>query len=97
MVIEDSEGASIMKYLGLTPGMLGLCSAMLTIMSWQTTLIDSEFHFYRPRIQGDIQARNKGSLLAIADRPVMLFGMEGPQICGKMFCNPEDGVYKGMM
>jgi predicted membrane GTPase involved in stress response len=94
MVIEDGEGASIVKYLGLTPGMLGLRSAMLTT-SWQTTLIDSEFHFNRPRIQGDIQARDKGSLLAIADRPVMLFGTDGAQLCGKMFCNPGDGVYKG--
>jgi predicted membrane GTPase involved in stress response len=64
--------------------MLGLRSAMLTT-SWQTALTDSVFHFYRPRIEGDIQARDKGSLLAVADRHVMLFGMEGAQIRGQMF------------
>jgi hypothetical protein len=46
---------SIEKYLGLTPGMLGLCSGAMLTTSWQTALIDSLFHFYRPRIQGDIQ------------------------------------------
>jgi predicted membrane GTPase involved in stress response len=28
VVIEDGKGRSIMKYLGLTPGILCLCSAM---------------------------------------------------------------------
>jgi GTP-binding protein len=96
MGIEEGEGMSIVKYLVPTRGMLGLRSAMLTT-SRGTALIDSVFDSYRPRIQGDIQARDKGSLLAFADGPVTSFGMEGAQTRGKLFCSPADDVYKGMM
>lgn len=96
MGIEEGEGMSIVKYLVPTRGMLGLRSALLTA-SRGTALIDSVFDSYRPRIQGDIQARDKGSLLAFADGAVTSFGLEGAQDRGKMFASPGDDVYKGMI
>lgn len=96
MGIEEGEGMSIVKYLVPTRGMLGLRSAMLTA-SRGTALIDSVFDSYRPKILGDIQARDKGSLLAFSDGPVTSFGMESAQERGKLFCSPAEEVYKGMM
>lgn len=96
MGIEEGEGMSIVKYLVPTRGMLGLRSALLTA-SKGTALIDSVFDSYRPRIQGEIQGRDKGSLLAFADGTVTSFGLEGAQDRGKLFASPGDDVYKGMM
>lgn len=96
MGIEEGEGMSVVKYLVPTRGMLGLRSAMLTA-SRGTAIIDSIFDSYRPRITGDIQARDKGSLLAFQDGPVTSFGCESAQDRGKLFCKAGDEVYKGMI
>ena len=98
MGIEEGEGMSVVNYLVPTRGMLGLRSALLTA-SRGTAIIDSVFDSYRSRIPGDIQARDKGSLLAFADGVVTSFGLEGAQDRGKMFAcaSPGDEVYKGMI
>jgi len=96
MGIEGDEGMSIIKYLVPTRGMLGLRSAMLTA-SRGTAIIDSVFDSYKPSIKGDIQARDKGSLLAFAEGTVTSFGMEGAQTRGKLFADSGDDVYKGMI
>lgn len=96
MGIEEGEGMSVVKYLVPTRGMLGLRSAMLTA-SRGTAIIDSVFDSYRPRITGDIQARDKGSLLAFQDGVVTSFGCEGAQDRGKLMCKAGDDVYKGMI
>ncbi len=96
MGLEEGEGLSVVKYLVPTRGMLGIRSALLS-STRGTALIDSVFDSYRPRIQGDIQARDKGSLLAFADGPTTTFGIEGAQNRGQMFVKPGDDVYKGMM
>merc|ERR1712003_525376 len=79
-----------------TRGMLGLRSSLMTATRG-TAIIDSVFDSYRPRIQGDIQGRDKGSLLAFADGPTTSFGIEGAQSRGKMFVAPGEDVYKGMI
>merc|ERR1712127_211023 len=94
MGIEGDEGMSIVKYLVPTRGMLGLRSSMLTA-SRGTAIIDSVFDSYRPCIKGDIQGRDKGSLLAFSDGTVTSFGMEGAQDRGKLMVHPNDDVYKG--
>jgi GTP-binding protein len=96
MGLEEGMGMSVVKYLVPTRGMLGLRSALLS-STRGTALIDSVFDSYRPRISGDIQARDKGSLLAFADGPATTFGIEGAQNRGQMFINVGDDVYKGMM
>jgi GTP-binding protein len=96
MGIEGDEGMSIVKYLVPTRGMLGLRSAMLTA-SRGTAIIDSVFDSYRATIKGEIQARDKGSLLSFADGTVTSFGMEGAQTRGKLMSGTGDDVYKGMI
>lgn len=66
MGLEEGEGFNVIKYLVPTRGMLGLRSALLTATRG-TAIIDSVFDSYRPKIPGDIQGRDKGSLLAFAD------------------------------
>jgi len=96
MGIEGDEGMSVIKYLVPTRGMLGLRSSMLTA-SRGTAIIDSVFDSYRPCIKGEIQGRDKGSLLAFSDGTVTSFGMEGAQDRGKLMVHPNDDVYKGMI
>mmetsp|Transcript_16394 Transcript_16394/g.40040 ORF Transcript_16394/g.40040 Transcript_16394/m.40040 type:complete len:670 (+) Transcript_16394:121-2130(+) len=96
MGLEEGEGLSVVKYLVPTRGMLGLRSALLS-STRGTALIDSVFDSYRPKIQGEIQGRDKGSLLAFADGTASTFGIEGAQTRGKMFVKVSDDVYKGMI
>merc|ERR1712232_984355 len=60
-------------------------------------IIDSVFDSYRPKISDEIQARDKGSLLAFADGGATTFGIEAAQNRGKMFVEVGDDVYKGMI
>jgi GTP-binding protein len=76
--------------------MLGLRSSLLTATRG-TAIIDSVFDSYRPKIQGEIQGRDKGSLLAYSDGSASTFGIEGAQARGNMFVKPGDDVYNGMM
>jgi GTP-binding protein len=76
--------------------MLGLRSSLLSATRG-TAIIDSVFDSYRPKITGEIQGRDKGSLLAFADGGATTFGIEGAQTRGKMFVKVGDAVYKGMM
>jgi len=94
MGLED--GMSVVKYLVPTRGMLGLRSNLLSATRG-TVIIDSVFDSYRPKIAGDILTRDRGSLLAFADGVVTTFGLEGAQDRGKLFANPGDDVYKGMI
>mmetsp|Transcript_4887 Transcript_4887/g.7413 ORF Transcript_4887/g.7413 Transcript_4887/m.7413 type:complete len:681 (-) Transcript_4887:189-2231(-) len=96
MGLEEGEGLSVIKYLVPTRGMLGLRSAALTATRG-TVILDSVFDSYRPKIAGEIQGRDKGSLLAFADGTVTSFGIEGAQDRGKLFMKPGDDVYKGMI
>eukprot|EP00522_Entomoneis_paludosa_P018890 CAMPEP_0172441376 /NCGR_PEP_ID=MMETSP1065-20121228/1911_1 /TAXON_ID=265537 /ORGANISM="Amphiprora paludosa, Strain CCMP125" /LENGTH=651 /DNA_ID=CAMNT_0013190713 /DNA_START=106 /DNA_END=2061 /DNA_ORIENTATION=- len=96
MGLEEGEGMSIVKYLVPTRGMLGLKSSLLTATRG-TAIIDSVFDSYRPKIAEAIQARDKGSLLAFADGASTTFGIEGAQDRGRLFIEPGDDVYKGMI
>merc|ERR1712232_795139 len=96
MGVEENSGMSVVKYLVPTRGMLGLRSALLTATRG-TAIIDSVFDSYRPKISGEIQARDKGSLLAFADGTATTFGLEGAQDRGKLMIQPNDEVYKSMI
>ena len=96
MGLEESSGMSVVKYLIPTRGMLGLRSALLS-STRGTALIDSVFDSYKTMIDGGIQARDKGSLLAFADGEATTFGIGGAQSRGSMFVNVGDDVYNGMI
>jgi GTP-binding protein len=75
MGLEEGAGTNVIKYLVPTRGMLGLKSALLSATRG-TAIIDSVFDSYQPRIAGEIQGRDKGSLLAFSDGTATTNGME---------------------
>jgi GTP-binding protein len=93
---DGGESMSVIKYLIPTRGMLGLRSEMLTATRG-TAIIDAVFDSYRPKIAGDIQNRDKGSLLAFEDGTTTTFGLENAQDRGKLFVKPGVEVYKNMI
>merc|ERR1740117_2541302 len=96
MGLEESSGMMVVKYLVPTRGMLGLRSALLS-STRGTALIDSVFDSYRAMIDGSIQARDKGSLLAFANGDATTFGIEKAQTRGQMFVGVSEDVYNGMI
>lgn len=97
MGIDDGgESMSVIKYLVPTRGMLGLRSEMLTATRG-TAIIDAVFDSYRPKIPGDIQSRDKGSLLAFEDGTITTFGLENAQDRGKLFVKAGEDTYKNMI
>lgn len=93
---DGAEAYSVISYRVPTRGMLGLRSNLLSATRG-TALIDSVFDTYRERIPGDLQAREKGSLLAFQEGEVTSFGCEGAQDRGRLFVKSQDEVYKGMI
>eukprot|EP00593_Proboscia_inermis_P000198 CAMPEP_0171293374 /NCGR_PEP_ID=MMETSP0816-20121228/1575_1 /TAXON_ID=420281 /ORGANISM="Proboscia inermis, Strain CCAP1064/1" /LENGTH=668 /DNA_ID=CAMNT_0011764141 /DNA_START=35 /DNA_END=2041 /DNA_ORIENTATION=- len=93
---DGAEAYSVISYRVPTRGMLGLRSNLLSATRG-TALIDSVFDSYRERIPGDLQAREKGSLLAFQEGEVTSFGCEGAQDRGRLFVKSQDEVYKGMI
>lgn len=93
---DGGEAMSVIKYLMPTRGMLGLRSEMLTATRG-TAIIDAVFDSYREKIKGDIQSRDKGSLLAFEDGVITSFGLENAQDRGKLFVKAGDETYKNMM
>ena len=87
----NSLNASKAAMLDINSRLLGMGAAARAFR------IDSVFDSYRQKIAGEIQARDKGSLLAFADGPATTFGIEGAQNRGQMFASVGDDVYKGMI
>jgi len=96
MGLEEGEGLSVIKYLIPTRGMLGLRSNLLTVTRG-AAIIESVFDSYKPKVQGEILGRDKGSLLAFSDGTCGTFGLEAAQDRGKLMISPGDDVYKGMI
>jgi len=97
MGLDDSgESMTVIKYLIPTRGMLGVRSELLSATRG-TAIIDAVFDSYRPKIAGDIQSRDKGSLLAFENGVVTSFGLENAQDRGKLFCASGDDVYSNMI
>ncbi|KAL7506911.1 hypothetical protein ACHAXN_006696 [Cyclotella atomus] len=95
-ISDEGENMSVVKYLIPTRGMLGLRSEMLTATRG-TAMIDAVFDSYRPKIKGDIQSRDKGSLLAFEDGIITSFGLENAQDRGKLFVTAGEETYKNMI
>lgn len=92
---EGSEGATQLKFLVPTRGMIGVRSALMTATKG-TVVLDTVFDSYRPCV-GAIQQREKGSLLAFEDGSSNPFGIAGAQDRGRMFISPKTDVYKDMI
>jgi len=93
---DGGEGMTVIKYLIPTRGMLGLRSNLLSATRG-TAIIDAVFDSYREKIPGDIQGRDKGSLLAFEDGVVTSFGLENAQDRGKLYVESGEETYKNMI
>lgn len=93
---DNGESMSVIKYLIPTRGMLGLRSEMLTATRG-TAIIDAVFDSYRPKIKGEMENRDKGSLLAFSAGTITSFGCENAQDRGKLFCKSGDETYTNMI
>lgn len=95
MIASPSEGTTMLKYLVPTRGLLGLRNAMLTATRG-TALVDSVFDSYKPWA-GDLETREKGSLLAFETGVVTPHGVTGAQDRGQLFIPPKVEVYENMI
>jgi len=89
------EKTTTIKYLLPTRGVLGLRNACLTATRG-TAVLDSVFNEYKPWA-GEIESRDKGSLLAHEDGKVTPYGIVGAMDRGNLCVGPKAEVYKDMI
>ncbi|CBJ31815.1 PBipA, plastid GTPase BipA/TypA [Ectocarpus siliculosus] len=90
----DAQMTNI-EYLVPTRGMIGLRNSMLTATRG-TAVMDTIFDSYRP-YAGDIEARDKGSLVAHENGVATPFGIAGAQSRGVMMVSAKDEIYRDMI
>jgi len=95
MGTSGTDGQMSVSYLVPTRGMIGLRSQMMTATRG-TAVMDTVFSQYKP-YAGEIEAREKGSLIAYEDGVATTNGILGAQSRGNMFIEPKTDVYKGMI
>jgi GTP-binding protein len=91
----DVGDYTYVKYLLPTRGSIGLRTNLLSATRG-TAVIDSNFDSYRA-FAVDIEARDKGSLLAFEDGEATSHGLLGAQDRGQLFATPKTAVYKDMV
>jgi GTP-binding protein len=92
---EGAEGMTALQFVVPTRGMIGVRSALLTATKG-TVVLDTVFDSYKPTA-GQIQQREKGSLLAFENGVANPYGINGAQDRGRMFIEPKTDVYKDMI
>mmetsp|Transcript_70945 Transcript_70945/g.198954 ORF Transcript_70945/g.198954 Transcript_70945/m.198954 type:complete len:331 (-) Transcript_70945:128-1120(-) len=95
MAANPTDSMTAIKYLLPTRGVLGLRNALLTATRG-TVIIDSNFDSYKP-FAGELETREKGSLLAYESGTVTPFGIMGAQDRGQMFIPPRIEIYSNMI
>ncbi|CAM9287420.1 unnamed protein product [Ascophyllum nodosum] len=90
----DTQMSNI-EYLVPTRGMIGLRNSMLTATRG-TAVMDTLFHSYKP-FAGEMETRDKGSLVAHEDGVATPFGITGAQSRGAMMVAPKDNIYRDMI
>lgn len=91
----DGGSMTNVEYVVPTRGMIGLRNQMLTVTRG-TAVMDTLFEAYRP-YAGDIEARDKGSLIAYEEGTATPNGIIGAQDRGSLFCSPKDDIYGGQI
>ena len=88
-------GNTVVRYKIPTRGLLGARNAMLTATKGQA-IINTNFCEYGP-VVGDINTRDNGSLVSMAQGPVTSYALQSCQDRGVMFCKPGVETYSGMV
>eukprot|EP00629_Pelagomonadales_sp_RCC1024_P015014 CAMPEP_0119261526 /NCGR_PEP_ID=MMETSP1329-20130426/1561_1 /TAXON_ID=114041 /ORGANISM="Genus nov. species nov., Strain RCC1024" /LENGTH=637 /DNA_ID=CAMNT_0007261091 /DNA_START=141 /DNA_END=2054 /DNA_ORIENTATION=- len=91
----DVGDYTFVKYLLPTRSSIGLRTNLLSATRG-TAIIDSNFDSYKPWV-GELDAREKGSLLAFEDGEATSHGLLGAQDRGQLFATPKLSVYKDMI
>lgn len=76
-------------------GIIGLRNNMLTATAGQA-IMTHRFREYGP-IKGEIQGRNKGSLISMEQGQSLAYSLNRLQDRGRFFVDPGEAVYKGMV
>lgn len=89
------DGTVYAEYLVPTRGLLGFRQPFL-IATRGTGIFHTLFHSYEPYL-GDINTRDRGSLVALETGQVTSYALMNLQERGIMFVTPEDQVYTGQV
>ncbi|MCF8010089.1 MAG: translational GTPase TypA [Clostridiales bacterium] len=92
---HKEDGRVSMEYRVPTRGLFGFRSVFLTDTKGTGVMYHS-FHHYTPYL-GEIQPRDKGSLVAYETGITTSYGLENAQERGQLFVGPGVSVYKGMV
>jgi GTP-binding protein len=94
MTMHD-DGSVHYSYLVPTRGLLGFRQLFLTATRG-SGIMNSLFHSFEP-LQGEIESRSNGSLIASETGVATTYGMHGVQDRGTFFVTPGTEVYAGMI
>jgi GTP-binding protein len=89
------DGTVYAEYLTPTRGLLGFRQPFL-IATRGTGIFHALFHGYQPYL-GDINTRDRGSLVALETGQVTSYALMNLQERGVLFVTPEDEVYAGQV
>jgi GTP-binding protein len=94
-MLPKDDGQVYLEFHLPTRGLFGFRSEFLTDTKGMGIMHHS-FHHYAP-YRGDIQTRQRGSLVAFESGDSNAYGLENAQERGEMFIGPGISVYKGMI
>jgi GTP-binding protein len=90
-----SDGTVLLEFLVPTRGLFGFRSEFLTDTKG-LGIMNHLFHDYAP-YRGEIQTRQRGSLVAFEAGETTAYGLENAQERGELFLGPGSPVYRGMI
>ena len=94
-MIPTSQGYTRLEFLIPARGLIGFRNQLLTDTKG-TAVMNSMFECYEP-YKGDIQGRQRGSLVAFETGDAVAYGLFNAQERGSLFIGPGTKVYKGMV
>ncbi len=95
-MLPDGKGRVRLDYLAPSRGLIGFHTQYLTMTSG-TGLLHHIFDHYGPVQKGSIAGRNNGVLISNGMGKVLGFALFNLQERGKMFVEPGNEVYEGMI
>jgi len=96
LVRIDQHGLRTLQEFHIpTRGTIGLRSKLLTVSAGEA-IISHCFDHYAP-FAGEINQRNKGSMISMANGKAVAFACDGLQARGFLFVDPGEECYEGMI
>ncbi|MDB9340313.1 MULTISPECIES: translational GTPase TypA [Cyanophyceae] len=89
------NGRTLLEFIIPARGLIGFRGEFMR-MTRGEGIMNHSFHDYRP-LSGDIEARNKGVLIAFEEGVSTFYAMKNSEDRGAFFITPGTKVYKGMI